>query len=382
MIDVDQYVHKILLPLRMLILLDLRPLFLSGPDTEKSRLVCSVVAALARDPQWQWLLVAGPADPVPDLPGTRLIRQRALGGRLGWRIWYDVRLPRLAKKHKAGLLITTGGVVAKTRIPQCLWMPERANPGEGRSYLPLYPGRLTESLRRAAALFCYSDRDRDWLAAREKTTINKTVVLHPSPPETAAPLSTSGREAAKEEFAQGREYFLADATAAGEEGWVYLLKAFSLFKRRQHSNLQLIVRGNPDAGWQKRLETYKYREDVHWNPVAGGDGRLMAGAYAGLFLFEGETLGEPLLEAWRLSVPVIGKTGGILQELAGDAILGADGADPASLAAHLMSVYKDEQLRSRLIGSGQARVAGFNPERAIDAVRSIIRRSVESPKIS
>jgi glycosyltransferase involved in cell wall biosynthesis len=366
----------------MLILLDCRALFLAGPDTEKSRLVFSVVTALVRDSQWQWLLVAGPTDTVPDLPGTRLIRQRVLGGRLGWRIWYDVLLPRLVKKQKAALLITTGGIAAKTPIPQCLWMPERVNPREGRSYPPLYPGRLTESLRRAAALFCYSDRDRDWLVARETGTGNKTVVLHPSPARAAAPLSIDGREAAKAEFAQGREYFLADGTAAGEEGWVYLLKAFSLFKRRQHSNLQLIVKGIPNDGWQKRLETYKYREDVHWRPSTAADSRLMAGAYAGLFLFEDETLGEPLLEAWRSGVPVIGKSGGILQELGGDAMLGAEGTDPAGLAAHLMSVYKDEQLRSRLIGLGEARLAAFQPEHAIDAVRSNIRRSVESAKIS
>ena len=116
----------------MLILLDCRPLSLSGPDSEKSRLLFSVVTALAQDPRLQWLLVAGPADAFPGPPGTRLIRQRVLPGKLGWRLWYDVQLPRLAKKHKAGLVMTTGGVAAKTGLPQCLWMPEHANLQEGR----------------------------------------------------------------------------------------------------------------------------------------------------------------------------------------------------------------------------------------------------------
>jgi len=367
----------------MLILLDCRPLFLAGSDSEKNRLVFSVVSALALESQWQWLLVAGPTDPVPELPGTRLIRQRTLSGRLGWRLWYDGRLPRLAKKHQVHLVITTGGIAARTPIPQCIWMPERVNPKEGRSYPPIYPVRLTESIRRAAALFCYSDRDRDWLTARETGAASKTIVLHPLPAGAAAPLSIAGRETAKAEFAKGREYFWADATAAGEEEWVYLLKAFSLFKRRQHSNLQLMIKGVPNESRQKKLETYKYREDVHWcTSQAAGDGRLMAAAYACLLLFEGATLGESLLEAFQLGVPVIGKAGGILQELGGDAILGAVGDDPANLAAHLMSVYKDEQLRTRLISAGRTRVAGFGPDATIDAVRSTIRHSVESPKIS
>ena len=65
-------VHKILLPLHMLILLDCRPLSLSGPDSEKSRLLFSVVTALAQDPRLQWLLVAGPADAFPGPPGNEI----------------------------------------------------------------------------------------------------------------------------------------------------------------------------------------------------------------------------------------------------------------------------------------------------------------------
>jgi len=367
----------------MLILLDCRPFSLSAPDTEKGCLFFAVAAALARDPGVQWLLVAGPSGTLPDLPGTRLIRQRVLPGKLGWRLWYDVQIPRLAKKYKAGLVMTTGGIAARTPLSQTLWMPERANPQESRSWPPLYPSRLMESLHRAEQVICYSERDRAWLSGREAKAADKLVVLHPSPARSAAPLSLEGREQAKAEFAQGREYFLADAAATGEEGLIHLLKAFSLFKRRQQSNLQLLVKGFPEGDQWKKLDTYKYRGDVHACPPSlAADARLMAGAYALLFLFEGNSLGQPVLDAWKSGVPVIAATGGVVQDLAGDAALTADGADPASLAAHLMSVYKDEQLRSRLIARGQARLADFGPEGTIDAVRSVIGRSVESPEIS
>ena len=367
----------------MLILLDCRPLSLSGPDSEKSRLLFSIVTALAGDPRYQWLLLAGPADAVPGLPGTRVIRQRALPGKLGWRVWYDVQIPRLAKKHKVDLVMTTGGVAARSPLPQCLWMPERANPGESRSWPPLYPGRLLDSLHRAGALIGYSDRDKSWLSGRDATVAGKLVTLHPSPVMTTTPLSMDGREAAKTEFAQGREYFLADATEAGEEGLIHLLKAFSLFKRRQHSNLQLLVGGVPDGDQWKKLDSYKYRDDVHWcPPSAAADGRLLAGAYAFLFLFEGNSLGVPILDAWKSGVPVIVTTGGIGQDLAGDAVLSADSRDAAALAAHLMSVYKDEGLRSRIIARGQARLGDFDPDRMTGIVRSLIDRSVESPEIS
>ncbi|HEY4110434.1 glycosyltransferase [Puia sp.] len=360
----------------MLILLDCRPLQNAGPDSEKSRLIFSILPALTRDPQLQWLLVADRSRPIPELPGTTLITQRTLPGKLGWRFWYDRQLPRLAKKHKARLVMTTGGVAARSPLPQCCWMPERSDPKKNRPPVPLYAGRLGESLHRAGTLFCYFDRDREWLAARDANAAAKLVVLHPSPAASAAPPTPEGREQAKEEFAAGKEYFFADATAAGEEGVIYLLKAFSLFKKRQHSNLQLVVEGIAAEGLQKKLETYKYREDVHWcPPAAEGDSRLTGGAYATLFLFDEGSLGTPLLNAWNAGIPVIGKAGSPLQDLAGDASLGADGADPASLAGHLMSIYKDEQLRNRLINQGQTRVAEFGADRAINAVRSAITRA-------
>lgn len=361
----------------MLILLDCRPLQYAGLDSEKSRLIFSVAAALSRDPDLQWLLLADGTHPpgaLPRLPALPLLIQRALPGRAGWRVWYDWQIPRLARKHKADLVMLTGGVAAGVMpVPQCCWMPERAIPKDGRNAPPLYARHLGESLHRARSVFCFSGRDRDWLAARDRRAADKLEVLHPSPVATLNPLPFAERESLKAEIANGKEYFFADAAAAGEEGIISLFKAFSLFKKRQLSNLQLVVTGIAAEGLQKKWETYKYREDVHWcPPTADKDGRLTAGAYAAVFPFDIDSLGTPILNAWKAGVPVLVATGGPLQEMAGDAALTADAGDPAAMAAQLMSVYKDETLRNRLITQGLSRVTEFGAERTIMAVRRAI----------
>jgi len=365
----------------MRILLDCRPLQIAGPDSEKSRLIYAVVTAFSGDPGVQWLLVAGSDQVVPAIPGATVVTQRAWPYSLGWRMWYDAQVPRLVKKYRPDLVMTTGGVAIETRIPQCVWMPERADSRKGQGYVPPYAERLIESLERAKAIFCYSERDRDWLAGQAPSAVGKTVVLHSWPDLSVDALSLPERERVKTQFAGGKEYFFADAAAAGEEGIIHLLKAFSLFKKRQLSNLQLIVMGVAAEGLQKKLETYKYREEVHWcSPLAAEEGRLKAGAYASLLLYGGgSSLGAPLLDAWKSGVPVIVTTGGPFQELGGDAVLAADGADPAALATQLMSVYKDEALRGRLVGQGLTRVAGYTPERTVNAVRAAIGLAVESP---
>ncbi|GGB09614.1 glycosyltransferase [Puia dinghuensis] len=369
----------------MLILLDCRPLQFAGPDSEKSRLLFSVAAALTRERDWQWLLLADKTTPpgsFPELPGQTLLIKRALPGRIGWRLWYDWQIPRLAKKHKANLVMLTGGVAAgDTLVPQCLWMPERADSTRGRGIPPVYAGRLGESLRRAAAVFCFSGRDRDWLTARVKTAADKLVVIYPSPVAAISPLPPVDRESLKAEFAQGKEYFFADVTAAREEGVIHLLKAFSLFKKRQLSNLQLVVTGIAAEGLQEKLDTYKYREAVHWRQPSAGisdraHARLLAGAYAALFLFDGNSLGTSVLNAWKAGVPVLLTAGSRLQEMAGDAAIYADGADDAALAANLMSVYKDETLRSQLIQRGLTRIAEFGADRASAAVREAIDKII------
>ena len=392
----------------MLILLDCRPLLAEGFDSERSRFIFSTAVALSRDKAVNWLfLVDHSYQPhlIPDLTGSSVLIHRALPGRLGWRLWYDWLIPRLAKKHKADWIMLTGGVAAATRgrsaaarggsgvarddsgsgqtIPQCLWMPEKANPAEGRDYLPLYPRRLRDSLSRVSLLFCFSAADRSWLAGLiQGMDPAKFGVVSAWPSEAASPLSTEEKEEIKQRYAAGKEYFLADVAPSDEEDITQLLKSFSLFKKRQLSNLQLILAGrkpSPESKFSHRLESYKYRQDIHWCEPADAEKRLTGAAYALLFPFERKTLGIPVLNAWKAEVPVIiGKDSGF-GDWAGDGVLVADKADPASLAGHLMAVYKDEELRKDLIGKGRSRVAAYNPQQSLDEIVAALTRASRQP---
>jgi glycosyltransferase involved in cell wall biosynthesis len=191
-------------------------------------------------------------------------------------------------------------------------------------------------------------------------------------------LADAEREEIKRRYVRGKEYFLADLAGAGEEDVINLLKAFSLFKKRQQSNMQLLLTGGINGSAdviRQRLETYKYREDVYWQDGPAADGGLAAdggwvnrAAYAALLLFDGHTLGAPLLNAWAAGVPVIAADGSLLQEIAGDAALPAGAGDPASLAAQLMRIYKDENGRMDLIRRGLDRRGAYSRRGSIDAL--------------
>jgi glycosyltransferase involved in cell wall biosynthesis len=363
----------------MLILLDCRPLQQIGFDSEKGRLILSVVTGLARDGTAQWLLLTDHGyrgGLLPGVAGVSVITRRALPGGVGWKLWYDWLIPGIVRKYAPDRVMLTGGVaVPSMPVPQDLWMPVGLGPSaldSGRRLPPLYARRLDASLRLAETVFCFSGKDRSWLDARGHTDQHKLILVRPAPALAAAPLSGSEREREKAHYARGMEYFFLDARGAGEQEVIRLLKAFSFFKKRQLSNMQMVVTGVLSPGLREKLDTYRYGEDLHWcDPGAHGQGAI-GGAYAALFPFEGDTLGAGLLAAWQAGVPVLIRKGGRLQEMAGDAAFVAEDGDSNGLAIQLMSVYKDEPLRAAIIEKGFSRLSAFDPAGPVGAVRTAI----------
>lgn len=371
----------------MRILLDCRPLQKTGLDGERSRLIFSAVTRLAADGV-DWLLVTDrhPQEGFfPHVPGDVVVR-RALPGRVGWMLWYDRQLPRLVRQEGVDMLWLTGGVAAADcGVPQVCWMPERAEAsgaavaggaGGGGRYPSIFRARLPVCLERAAAICCFSQRDRAWLAGIRPEAREKIRVAGAFPDDRTAPLTDEEKAEVRARWTGGKEFFMADMTGAREEGVIDLLKAFTLFKRRQHTQMRLVLTGTPGTGGtggiKERLKTYKFREDVDL-PEGGADVRpaLSGAAYAVIFPFVSDGLGGGLLAVWKAAVPAIVVNGGLLQEMAGGAAPGFAPGDPASLAAQLMRIYKEEDLRKDLIGKGMERLKLYSGENFQKVLRVI-----------
>ncbi len=389
----------------MLVLLDCRPLQNAGPDNEKSRFILTCAALLSIEQEVKWLFLVdhryhpgtlpfplsaqypGPGLPLPvnspplpvgqpplsgalasgKAPTGALLIRRALPGRAGWKVWYEGQIPRLAKKYKADLIMTTAGIAAAAvRIPQCVWMPPRPNPNPS-------------TLQRAAAIFCFSEKDKSSLSAAPE----KIVVVSGAPDPFVTPLSPAEKSQARISWAEGKEYFLANITSAPLPDVVNLLKAFSLFKKRQHSNMHLVLLGAPvekQGQLSNRLSSYKYRQEVQWleQPSDNDRVQLSGASYATLFLSGDDAPGLSLLNALKAGVPVMTPPGSFLAEIAGDATLPAAPDDPTALAGQLMRIYKDESFRGSLIAKGQDRLLASGSCRPIDTIWQGIRLALGS----
>jgi glycosyltransferase involved in cell wall biosynthesis len=168
---------------------------------------------------------------------------------------------------------------------------------------------------------------------------------------------------------------------------VNLLKAFSIFKKRQKTNMKLVLAGR--LAWKygsftESLKTYKYRDDVvmtgylEENELA----RLVGSAYGLIYpsLFEG--FGVPVLEAMQCNVAVITSEGSSMQEVAQRAALYSDVTNFNDLADKIILLYKDETLRNKLIENGQEQVKQYSWDTTAALLWQCIMQSAESIPVS
>ncbi len=191
--------------------------------------------------------------------------------------------------------------------------------------------------------------------------------------ELYRPLPGEEKEEVKEHYTEGKEYFLTDTAGMGAEQVVGLLKAFSLFKKRQRSNMRFLLRAGAVRGRIKgipiNLENYKYRSDLSVIDDPGEEEwrRLMGAAY---LLVVPPGAGElPIFNGWKTETPVIAAAS--LQRI-GEGGLTYQPGVPATLAAPLMSLYTNEGLREELIGRGRDRLKYYSWERSAQEVWELI----------
>jgi len=183
----------------------------------------------------------------------------------------------------------------------------------------------------------------------------KLRVLLPAIDSSYQPLQWEDREEVKSTYAGSVEYFVAVGSIHPKNNLMPLLKAFSALKRRLHSNMKLLLVGSETAAGAEitgSLPSYKYRNDVVLIPDAdqASLAGIVAGAYALVYTTRFTGVAMPVYAAMQCEVPVIALEGAAAREAGGDAVLFADPENLEDLADKMCLLYKDEELRSRLLG--------------------------------
>jgi glycosyltransferase involved in cell wall biosynthesis len=103
--------------------------------------------------------------------------------------------------------------------------------------------------------------------------------------------------------------------------------------------------------------------------------KLIGASYALVYPSHFEGFGIPVLEAMQSEVPVLTSENSSMQEIAEDAALFFDPVDIADIADKMMLIYKDEDLRQKLIEKGKLIASKYSWSRTADLLWESIEKA-------
>jgi glycosyltransferase involved in cell wall biosynthesis len=279
-----------------------------------------------------------------------------------WKLWYDVKLPAMLRRYKADLCIALGGHCSTTsKTAQSLLVYD------AELMVQLHKKQLGRSLQKAGSVTVLSAFSKASLVDNFDTGAKKIEMIPAAPHAISQPLDHAERSSVKEQYTDGKEFFFYTTSIDPFKNWMTVLKAFSVFKKRQQSGMKLVMAVEPGRNYRSftnDLNSYKYREDVVLTSTLSEKekARLMGAAYALIYPSGPEGLMMPVLDAMRSEVAVITAFEPLEGEITKGAVLNA-AADHVSIGDAMMRLYKDETLRNELIKKGSAAIVDHSWDR-------------------
>ncbi|MEO6315483.1 MAG: glycosyltransferase [Chitinophagaceae bacterium] len=195
-------------------------------------------------------------------------------------------------------------------------------------------------------------------------------VLQPAFRKVIADMSWTEAESIKTQYTGGRSFFLFAGDIVEAHQLIELLKAFSVFKKWQQSNMQLVIAGSITK-WssvlEEKLATYKYKQDVVMIRNAGNEviAKLVAACYA--MVYPGAVTGFPLGMLWAIqsNKAIIATDNATNKQFTQAAAWVADHNTAEGFARAMQLLYKDEQQQQLLVQQTKEQAKQINRQQLL-----------------
>jgi glycosyltransferase involved in cell wall biosynthesis len=232
---------------------------------------------------------------------------------------------------------------------------------------------VPRSVRRARVIICPSRATSDAVVRIFGVDRRRCrVIPHGVETEFALPASPSVRADLRVRLALPDRYLLQVGTVQPRKNYLATLRALARIPPAQR--VPLLVVGSLGWKFEPVIEAVRELDLDRWVRFVGYAGMdelpaLYQLATAVVFPSLDEGFGLPVLEAFAAGTPVVASTAGAIPEVAGDAALLCAPEDDQALAAHLLRILTDLDLRARQVAAGRARAALYSWSRSADAHR-------------
>jgi glycosyltransferase involved in cell wall biosynthesis len=222
---------------------------------------------------------------------------------------------------------------------------------------------VPQSLRRARTVVCPSRSTMNAAIRHFGIAPSRCrVIAHGVEPEFALPVSASVRREVQARYALAERYLLQVGTVQPRKNYLTTLRALSRIPEAQR--IPLLVVGGFGWGYDPVVEAVRRLRLTPWVRFVGYAGMADLPALyqmASVLVFPSldEGFGLPVLEAFAAGTPVVASDAGAIPEVAGNAAMLGPAQDETWLAAAIVQLLADPELRARQAAAGRARAALF-----------------------
>jgi|GEM_PF-6439249 len=295
-------------------------------------------------------------------PGINFLTTgRKTESRLSLAYRYSVTIPALLKKNHVDVFLSFGIRPASAAIPQFLFADHDYLVHKKNKNVPALKKKLRKATNYQGRLLTTSAFIREEIGRLGVIQTNTICLVNPFSQLYPLP-GEQEKNAIKSFLTGGKEFFLCISSFPEENFLIHILKAFSLFKQRQHSSFKLVfLTGRPLSKEEDaKLETYRYRDDVVY--MEDNDEKRKANLITAA---RGCILSPFTNDLSSVMTGILG-AGNILicsfdpAEAFNDCLLISMPEDHKRMAGHMALIYKDEKYRQQLIDKGKMAVRAFS----------------------
>jgi glycosyltransferase involved in cell wall biosynthesis len=291
-----------------------------------------------------------------------------------WYIWFEILVPLYLIKYRIDVFYSPDGYLSlNTKIPTVMVMHDLAYlhfPSHiSYTTLKYYTHYVPKYLERADKVIAVSEYVKSDIIAQFRLDKNKVTVAY-NAVSNDIPLHEEMVPEIIQTKVADHPYFLYIGALHPRKNILGLIRGFHLFNTGQKGKYRLLLAGRMAWKTDDIKKEVEASDDVIYVGMISETLKyqLLSKAEAMTYVSWFEGFGIPLLEAMKTGCPVITSSVTSMPEVAGNAALMADPADPESISLAMFKITDDEVLRNQLIARGYRRVQEFSWKASADII--------------
>lgn len=301
-------------------------------------------------------------------------------------LWFEWAIPAALKKVNADLFLSPDGYLSlSTNVPQLPVMHD-LNFEHYPKDLPFlmsnyYRYYFPKFAQKAARIATVSEASKNDISTLYHINKNKIDIVYNGASDWFKPISENEKTITRNQYTQGKSYFLYVGSLHPRKNLSNLLKAYDLFRKQSDSNTQLLIVGEKYYWTGEMEQTYnsmQYKNEVHFTGRLSKEplGKVMASAQALVYVSYFEGFGIPMVEAMNAEVPVLASNVSCMPEIAGEAAYYVNPFDIQNITDGLKEMDKNEPMRNLLINKGKEQRQKFSWDKTAEKLWSSIEKTV------